>query len=141
MALDLDRGGFFRPTYSGYLGPTVGWVPVFTPNSSLSITVPGTYQVDLSTNYVAVNSTGAVTVVLPPATQPAVGAIAIPGPFTSTPVRVVDTGGQAASHPITIVPQAGETIMGLASIQITVAYGGFNLAPNSATHMWTSISP
>jgi hypothetical protein len=140
--VDLDRSGYFRPTYKGYLGPSIGWTSVFTPNSSISITQPGTYTVDLSTNYVAVNSTaGPVTVILPPATQPAVGAIAIPGPFTTTPVRVVDVGGQAALHPITITPQPGETIMGLASIQINVNFGGYNLAPNSSAHMWNSISP
>jgi hypothetical protein len=140
--VDLDRGGFFRPIYNGYLGPSIGWVRVFTPNSSMPVSAPGTYIADLSSNYIPVNSTaGPVTIILPPAMQPAVGAGAVPGPFTGTPVRVVDVGGQANAHPITIMPQAGETIMGLASIQITANFGGYTLAPNSAAHMWSSISP
>jgi hypothetical protein len=140
--LDLDRGGFFRPVYKVQLGPTIGPVEVFTANSSMPISTPGTFSIDLSTNYVPVSSTtGSVTVVLPPATQSAAGAIAIPGPAARTAIRVVDVGGQASTHPITIMPQPGETIMGLASIQINTNFGGYNLAPNSGAHMWNSISP
>jgi hypothetical protein len=140
--VDLDRGGFFRPTYNGFLGPSIGWVRVFAPNSSMPVIGPGSFLIDLSVNYVPCNSTaGPVTIMLPPATQPAAGAGAVPGPFTGTPVRIVDVGGQATAHPITIIPQAGETIMGLASVQITVNFGGYTFAPNSSAHMWNSISP
>jgi hypothetical protein len=48
-------------------------------------------------------------------------------------------GGNAAANPITINPSAGDTIMGLASIQITSAFGGFVLTPNPTARTWNSI--
>jgi hypothetical protein len=109
--------------------------------SSFAITAGGTYNIDLSTTYVTVNTTGAVTIILPAALNPLAGVGAIPGPFVDAPVVIVDVGGNAQAHPITIQPAAGDTIMGLASIQITVNYGGYTLAPNSVTREWNSISP
>ena len=138
---DLDQGGIPRQWTRVYLGPSIGWVASPAKASSFAITAGGTYNIDLSTTYVTVNTTGAVTIILPAALNPLAGVGAIPGPFVDAPVVIVDVGGNAQAHPITIQPAAGDTIMGLASIQITVNYGGYTLAPNSVTREWNSISP
>lgn len=129
--LDLDQGGTSRLWVTEYFGPSVGWVRV-PARSVLSITVAGTYNLDLSTNLVQVNVAGVVTIVLPSAKSAGVGAGVLPGSFAKVPVNIVDIGGQGAAHPITIQPFAGEDIMGLASIQITSNYGGFILYPRAA---------
>jgi hypothetical protein len=140
--VDLDQGGIPRAWYKRYLGPSIGWINAPAEiSSTLPITAAGTYSIDLSITYVQVNTTGAVTLILPPATNPAVGPGALPGFFAEAPIVIVDTGGNAVTHPITIQAAAGETIMGLAFIQILTAYGGYTLAPNSAQQTWNSISP
>jgi hypothetical protein len=138
---DLDQGGIPRQWGRTYLGPSIGWIVTPAKASSFTITAAGTYNIDLSTTYVQVNSTGAVTIVLPSALNPLAGVGAVPGPFADLPVVIADVGGNAQAHPITIQPSAGDTIMGLASIQITVNYGGYTLSPNSANRIWNSISP
>jgi|SRR5882672_1255853 len=138
--LDLDQGGTFRGWVRQYLGPSVGWVLVPGDNI-LPITTAGTTIILPGTSLVTVNVAGLVTVVLPKATNPAVPAGVQPGLFANNPITIVDIGNHAQATPITIQPAAGETIMGLAQIQITVNYGGFTLSPNSALHLWNSISP
>jgi hypothetical protein len=59
--------------------------------------------------------------------------------FIKNPIKVIDVGGNAAANPITINANAGDTIMGLASIQITSNYGGFQLTPNPTARTWNSI--
>jgi hypothetical protein len=138
--MDLDQGGTFREWANVYMGPSIGYVrrPVL---NTLPITAGGTYTVDLSTSYITVSTTGSVTVVLPSTLNPVAGVGAVPGPFVDNPVVVADIAGAAAAHPITIQPAAGDTIMGLASIQITTNYGAFTLAPNSSARTWNSIAP
>jgi hypothetical protein len=123
------------------MGPSIGsvWTPL---QNVLLITAAGTYNLDPSTSLVEVNVAGAVTLVLPPATDPIVPAGVQPGLFANNPITIVDIGNHAQANPITIQRNnAGESIMGLASIQITVNYGGFTLLPNSALRTWNSISP
>lgn len=145
---DLDQGGTHRQWVKQYLGPSVGWVSL--PNTNvLQITVAGTYQLNLSTSLVEVNVVGAVTIILPSAqgTSSLGGtggttAGANPGVAGKVPITIVDIAGNASAHPITIQPISNtETIMGLASIQITINYGGFTLEPIPGAKTWNSISP
>jgi hypothetical protein len=135
---DLDQGGTSRQWDRRYMGPSIGWVygPV---RNILPITAAGTYFLDLSTSLVTVNVVGSVTIILPSTSNPAAGIGAVPGPFVKNPITIVDIGGHAAAFPITIQPFSGsETILGLASIQITSNYGGITLAPNSNNSVWTN---
>ena len=139
---DLDQGGTNRQFVRQYLGPSVGWVTVPAPAASiLPITAAGTYDVNRSVTLVTINVNGAVTINLPAAHTPVVGPQAQPGLFVQTPIVIVDVGGFATAQPITIAPAAGETIMGLASIQLTVNYGGYTLKPLDSLNGWESISP
>ncbi len=137
--LDLDQGGTSREWVSTYLGPSVGWIRLPARNL-LEITAAGTYTLDLSTNLVHVSVNGAVTINLPSSQNPAVPAGVLPGKFGKVAVGIVDIGGFAGAHPITLVPAAGETIMNLASIQITSPYGGFILYPSNVLKGWTNQS-
>lgn len=138
--LDLDQGGTAREWERVYLGPSVGWV--YLPKRNVfPITAAGTYTLDLSSSYVTVAIAGVVTVILPTAISPSVPAGVLPGRFVRSPVSIVDIGGHGAGNPITIQPASvAETIMGLASIQITSNYGGFILYPNPAIPGWTNQS-
>lgn len=135
---DLDQGGTKRAWVREYLGPSVGWI--YAPQRNvLLITAAGTYNLDPSVSLVEVNVNGAVTVVLPAATDPSVGPQALPGLFAKNPITVVDIGGFAAGQPITIQRNnSAENILGLASIQITANYGGFTLKPSSTQRGWTN---
>jgi hypothetical protein len=113
----------------------------FPEQNVLPITTTGTTTLNPSVSLVTVNVAGLVTIKLPAATNPTVAAGAQPGLFVDNPITIVDIGGNAGSNTITIQPAAGETIMGLSSITITVNYGGYVLAPNSAQQTWNSISP
>ncbi len=139
---DLDQGGTSRQFVRQYLGPSVGWVTVPAPAASvLAITAAGAYSVQSSTTLVTVNIAGAVTVNLPKAHTPAAGAQALPGLFVQQPIVIIDTGGNAFAHPITIVPNGTETIMGLAQIVLNSPYGGYTLKPSDALNGWSVISP
>lgn len=141
---DLDQGGTSREWIRSYRGPSVGWISVPKRNAYPGgpITVAGTYNLDPSTNYVEVNCTGAVTLVLPSAVEPAVGPQAQPGLFARPPLVITDIGGNASAHPITIQRNnSNENVMGLASIQITSNYGGYTLSPSSSQKGWVAISP
>lgn len=137
---DLDQGGTYREWKPAWLGPSLGWV--WMPNRNvLQITAAGTYTLDPSTSLVEVNVAGAVTVVLPSAIDPTVPANVLPGRFVKTPITVVDIGGNAATHPITINPASGaENVLGLISIQVSVNYGGFILYPSNTLKGWTNQS-
>src|SRR5215469_5564072 len=100
------------------MGPSVGWIDV-PANNILTVVAAGSYTVDASINLVVVNIAGAVTLVLPSAITPAAGAQAQPRLFAQNTITIVDIGGNAAAHPITINPASGaENIMGLASISL-----------------------
>lgn len=136
--LDLDQGGTNREWGRIYLGPSVGWVVVPYRNQ-LQIGAPGSYTLDLSTNYVQVNIAGAVTIILPISITAGVPAGAQTGKFVRAPISIIDVGGFAAANPITIQPNSvAETIMGLTQVQITSNYGGFILYPNNGK--WTNQS-
>jgi hypothetical protein len=141
---DLDQGGTNRQWIPQWLGPSVGWIWVPALNI-LPITVGGTFQLDPSTSLVQVNTTGSVTIRLPSAIDPPAGPMSQTGLFANNPITIVDVGGNAGAHPITITPISpnpnGESIMGLASISLSVNYGGYTLLPNSANKTWNSISP
>ncbi|SRR6266702_1375253 len=137
--LDLDQGGTARQLQKVYMGPSVGWIDA--PSAILPVTVAGTTVVLLGSTLVTVNVNAAVTIQLPSAKDAGVPAIGLSGPYIKAPITIVDIGGFASVHPITILPAAGENIMGLSQIQITINYGGFTLAPSNAQQGWTSISP
>ncbi len=137
--LDLDQGGTFREWVNTYLGPSVGWVKVPAANI-LKITTVGTFTALIGTTLVTVNVAGGVTVNLPSSIPPPAGAMAVPGPFTQTPITIVDIGGNAQNFPITILPAVGETLMGLSSIQILNNFGGYILKPNPDIPGWTTTS-
>ena len=136
--LDLDQGGTGREWVRAYRGPSVGWIMVPQRNV-LQITAAGTYNLDPSTSLVEVNANvNGVIIVLPSAVTPTVGPQALPGLFAQNPVTVVDIGGFANAHSITIQRNnANENIVGLASIQITANFGGFVLRPSSTQKGWT----
>lgn len=135
---DLDQGGTAREMVSVWMGPSIGYV-LQPKRNPLTILVAGTYVLDWSTNLVEVNCNGAVTITLPSAIDPSVPAGVLPGRFVKSPITVVDIGGFAAAHPITIQPASGaENILSLPSIQITAAYGGFSLYPSNAQKGWTN---
>ncbi len=139
---DLDQGGTSRQLVKQYLGPSVGWREVPAPAASiLQITSAGTFNIQASTTLVTVNVNGSVTLNLPKAHTPSVGPQAQPGLCVQQPIVIIDTGGFASANPITIVPAAGETIMSLASITLSVNYGGYTLKPSDALNGWSSISP
>src|SRR6266568_2903526 len=138
--LDLDQGGTVRQIQRVYMGPSVGWVNA-PASVILPITTAGTTVVLLGTTLVTVNVNAAVTIQLPSAKDGGVPAIGLSGPYIKAPITIVDIGGFASAHPITILPAAGENIMGLSQIQITINYGGYTLNPSNAQQGWTSISP
>lgn len=121
------------------MGPSVGWQMLPGLNPLPLITAAGTYILQPDTTLVQVNCTGAVIIMLPPAIEPLVPAINQGQLFAKKPVTIVDIGGNANAHPITIKPvSVAETIMGLAQIQITSNYGGFTLNPSNAQRGWTN---
>jgi hypothetical protein len=124
------------------MGPSVGWIDVPLQNI-IMVTTAGTYILDPSVSLVEVNIAGAVTIILPRAAVPFAGAQALPRLFAKNPITIVDIGGNAMAHPITIQPNpiGGESIMGLASITLSTNFGGYTLQPIPAQLTWNSISP
>lgn len=137
---DLDQGGTNRQFVKRWMGPTVGWV--WVPDETiLPVTAAGTTVVQLGTSLVPVDANVAgVIVQLPSVALPDVPATILPMPYALLPITVYDAGGHAATHNITITPAAGETIMGLASITIIAAYGGWALKPVPEELTWVTIS-
>lgn len=138
--LDLDQGGTARQWVRTYLGPSVGWVYLPGLNPLPTITVAGTYVIAPDTTLVQVNCAGAAIIKLPAAIEPLVPAGVLPALFAKKPITIVDIGGQAQAHPITIQPiSVAETIMGLASIQIDSNYGAYTLSPSNSQQGWTNL--
>ena len=127
--VDLDQGGTNRQTQLTYLGPSIGWVRT-AASVVLPVTAAGTTNVLLGNTLVTVNVNGAVTLQLPSTKTSPAGAGAIPGIYVQNPLTIVDIGGFAAAHPITILPAAGETIDAQASLSLQTAYGAYILSPN-----------
>ena len=123
--LDLDQGGTTRFLQRQYLGPSLGWIDAV--DAILRINNAGTTLVQLGSSVVTVNTGGAVTVQLPvfKNTNPA-----LRGQIRDIPVVVMDIGGFAGTNPITILPAVGETISGLAQVQINSPYGAVVLQPD-----------
>lgn len=135
--LDYDQGGTFRQFVRRYLGPSIGWVN--SPDDNVvPVTVGGTTTVLVGTTLVPVNFNGAVTVQLPSSKASTTATPgAQPGLSLALPITIVDIGGfPSDAFPITILPFGAELIMGLASLQITVPYGGFVLMPRLVTGGW-----
>ena len=135
---DLDQGGTRRQMQRVYAGPSVGWQ--YIPQTTvLPITTTGTTTVARGMNMVLVNVNATVSVQLPSSLRSAAGPQAIPGQDLIYPTVVVDAGGFANSTTakITILPAAGETIDGLASITIEAPYGAYVLQPKIETGGWT----
>ena len=134
---DLDQGGSFRQYVQRWLGPSIGWVN--SPDTNVvPVTTAGTTTVLVGTTLVTVNVNGAVTIQLPSAKSSVnAGQAALPGLALGLPMTLVDIGGYAATHNITILPFGTETIMGLASIQIAEDYGAFTLLPKLTLGGWT----
>lgn len=125
MTQDLDKGGVQRQTIKAQMGPSLGWVDAFI--AYIQSVVAASADVERGTTLVMVNFDGAVTLQLP-STIPSIIA---PVTYFKYPLTIVDIGGFAndVDKQITILPAAGETIMGLASIQITVSHGSYVLFP------------
>lgn len=137
---DLDQGGTNREWVKGYLGSSVGWVNAPVRNI-LKITVAGTYHLDESTSLVEVYVNGVVTIVLPSSKPSPASAQAQPGTYVQNTVTVVDAGGFAGTQNIIIQPLVGETIMGSASITISINYGGYTLQPFGDIAQWNAMPP
>lgn len=132
---DFDQGGTSRQWVRTYMGPSIGWI--YLPGRNpFEITAAGVYTLQPDTSVVNVNVNGAVTINLPSNQNPSAPAGVLPALYARTAISIVDVGGHATAHPITIQSQAGETIMGLASVQITSNYGAFILSPNVQSKAW-----
>ena len=135
---DVDQGGISRITHALGVGPSVGATTTLW-RGTMFITMPGTYVLDTSVNFVGVNVAGAVTIVLPPVLVPAVPAIAIPGGYINNVIYITDVGGHANTNPIIVQPAAGQTIIGLSSIQIGGKYGTVSLVPNNTAQGYNQL--
>ncbi len=117
------------------MGPSVGWI-VAPARNVLPITAAGTYALLNSTTLVIIDTTAAVTLTLPTALNPNVVAGAQPGPYVKSIITIVDISGAPNT---TIDPISGaETLMGLASIKLSTAYGSFSLRPDNTLQGWTA---
>lgn len=137
--LDLDQGGSFRQYVRRFLGPSVGWV--FAPvDNVVPVTATGTTTLLVGTTLVPISVNGNVTIQLPSAKQAQSPAVpgALPGLSLALPLTIVDIGGFVDGSTVlyTILPAAGETIMGLASIDIASPYGAFTLIPDLTLGGW-----
>jgi len=126
---DLDQGGTFRQTQAVYMGPSLGWQPA-PASVILPITAAGTVTVQLGNTLITVNVNGNVTLQLPKFKGSSAGAGALPGTYLNRPITIVDLGGFAGVHPVTILPFGTETIDGQASVQLSSSYGALQLQPD-----------
>lgn len=136
---DLDQGGTNRQTQDTYLGPSIGWVRSAV-SVILPITVGGITIVQSGNSLVTVNFNGSVTIQLPLSKGNPAGAGAVPGGYVQTPITVVDIGGFATAHPITILPAGTETIDGITAasggIKLQSSYGAYVLQPDTINGGW-----
>lgn len=137
---DLDQGGTFRQWVKTYMGPSVGWVPV-PVDAVLPVTTGGAKTIERGTSLILLNVNASVTINLPSAKAAPQGPQAIPGQWVINPVTVVDIGGFANPGVVDylIVPAAGETISGLASVQLASPRGTIILNPILDTGGWNLI--
>lgn len=135
--MDLDQGGTVQQWEKVFLGPSVGWAyrPV---RNILSINTAGTFLIDLAISLVRVNVAGAVTLTLPVLPIPPTDGVQ-PGSIVRNRITILDIGGNAAAHPITIQSPAGATIDGLASILINSNFGLRVLEPSSGGTVWNIV--
>lgn len=132
---DLDQGGTFREWVRIYMGPSVGWIMAPARNV-LDITAAGAYTIIQGCTLVIINTIGAVTLTMPSAINPTVSAGVLPGPYVKNIITIVDIAG---TPNVTIDPASGaESIMGLGSIHLGVAYGSFSLRPDNVLKGWTA---
>lgn len=137
---DYDQGGTHRTFIKQYLGPSVGWQTV-PYNNLMHVDAVGEQDIALGVTLVFVNvDDDGVILNLPPASNPDVSPMTIPVPFVNIPVTIVDIGGHAGDHPVTIRPADGETIMGLAEITLASPYGGWVLKPIPEEATWVTVS-
>ena len=127
--VDYDQGGVaFREFARIGMGPSIGWLfmPVF---ANLTVNAGGLYTLSKGTTYVSVNVAAPVTITLPPS---------MPASF----VPAIANPGNHINQPITINCVVGDTIMGLASMQITVNYGGhvFSTPVEGGPRVWTPVN-
>lgn len=137
---DLDQGGTFRQNQSTYLGPSIGWIS--TPVTAiLRVSAAGTTNILNGTSLVLVSVNGSVTIQLPLAKGNAAGAGAVPGTYSANPIIVIDNGGFANAHPISILPAGAETIDGISAgsggVSISANYGAIILQPDVVNGGWT----
>jgi hypothetical protein len=125
---DFDQSGTFRLQSTIDLGPSVG--KVLVPAALLTVTSGGTINVPLGVSVIRINFNGAVTVQLPRFKGAASGPLTQSATWAGMPVVICDVGGFAKANPITVLPGAGETISGLASITIASNFGAVVLQPD-----------
>lgn len=135
---DLDQGGTFRQWTRMWMGPSVGWVPV-PVDAVLNITTGGPISIARGTSLILINVDADVTINLPSAKAAPQGPQAIPGQWVINPVTIVDIGGFADTRTYNIVPFAGETISGLANVQLASERGSIILNPILTTGGWNLI--
>ena len=134
---DLDQGGSVRQVMEVYMGPSVGW-QLAAQAWILDVTATGTSSPVFGTSLVrvSVNANG-VVIQLPLAKGNGAGAGAVPGTYTILPMTIVDIGGFANSHPITIQAAGSETIDGFTSITLSSNFAAAVLLPNVTSGGWT----
>jgi hypothetical protein len=133
---DLSGGGIVRLTTRTYLGPSLGWVEY--PSATYPITAAGTYTIPFGYALVTVNVAGVVTITLPTSIAPAAPS-AQPVLNIPAPITIIDIGGNANAHPITIQPASGsENITSLASISLL---RWLHSSAQSTQKGWDIISP
>jgi hypothetical protein len=131
--IDLDQGGTYRQKIKVFMGHSIGWVE--QQNAILRVTSAGVTVIQLGNFLVLVNVNGAVTLTLPPAKAPA--AIGQPGAAPLESLMVVDQGGFAGANPITVNPTSPDLIDGLASVQLSTAFGVLVLTPDPVNGNWS----
>jgi len=133
--MGFNAGGVYTPP-TGATNASPGevirsaiWNSIFTDLSS-ALTLLGqqlygstavaaaTYAPVSTDSLLLVDYSGAVTINLPAASS-----------RSGYPISIKDTSGAAQTNNITIARNGSDTIEGLTSIVINVAYGGYNLFP------------
>ena len=135
---DLDQGGTFRQMDRVWMGPSVGW-QVQLKVAIQNIIAAGTYTIARGTSLIKLFPNGAVTLNMPSSRASLAGPQAIPGQFVITPVTIVDIGGFAGGVLYRVVPFAGETISGLANVDLASPRGSLILEPLIDTGGWNLI--
>lgn len=133
--LDLDQGGTFRQWVRQYMGPSVGWVSI-PVDAVLNITTAGGTILQRGTSLVMINVNADVNISLPSSRATPQGPQAIPGQWVINPVTVVDIGGFASTRTYNIIAAVGETISGLAQVQLASSRGTVILIPILTTGGW-----